>query len=217
VAGHIQQAAASMGMGGVQIAMSPKLGRACIPVSSSPPTLMVGEALLANADAKGRAFVIMRALKLIYCRASALVRVPGADLAILIAAWVRAMNPNWVAPGVDPKALAEWQKRLAPGLPRQIDPNMGVMALEAAAALGNQAHTIGAAALAWGNHASLLAIGDAGAALNAIAWSVNMEAAPSDEDARAAWIARTPDARDLLTFMVSDAFIEARTRSGQLT
>jgi cellulose synthase operon protein C len=61
----------------------------------------------------------------------------------------------------------------------------------------------------------LLALGDPNAALDAIAAVGGLaEGAPQDPTARAAWIARTPEARDLVAFAVSDAFAEARARLG---
>ncbi len=214
VAQSIAELSQQMGMGGLQIAMSPRLGRVCLPCTSNPPTLLIGEPLLRATSELARTFLVVRSLKLIYMRASALVRTPSQELSVLIGAWVKAFNPNWVAPGLNANLVAEAGRRLAPGLPRQADPQLGVIALEAAAGLSNLSAGIGGAALLWANRTALLAVGDPGAALEAIAWSLGQDALPQDSEARHSWIARTPDARDLLTFSVSDPYLEARRRGG---
>ena len=194
--------------------MASRLSRVCLPCSSNPPTLVVGESLLTAPDAKVRAFLVVRALKLVAAHASALVRVPAQDLAVLVSGWLRVLNPSWVAPGVSANLLAEAGRRLAPGLPRTADPNFGVLALEAATAIGSQAAQVGNAAVTWANRAALLAVGDPAVALEGLAWSMGQDGVPEDEEARAVWIAKTIDARDLLSFAASDAMFEARKRVG---
>ena len=49
---------------------------------------------------------------------------------------------------------------------------------------------------------------------SAIAWDKNEERAPTGSEERAAWIARHAEARELMTFSVTDAYAEARTRLG---
>jgi hypothetical protein len=78
-----------------------------------------------------------------------------------------------------------------------------------------RASTLGGVALAWANRAGLLAIGDPNAALQAIAWSHGAkDGAPVDPQERAAWLGRTHEAKDLLTFSIGDAYAEARERLG---
>jgi hypothetical protein len=74
--------------------------------------------------------------------------------------------------------------------------------------------TLGASTLAWANRAALLAIGDPNAALDAVAWTIGKDAAPTDAKERGSWVVRTREASDLLAFSVSDAYAEARARLG---
>ena len=208
------QAGLQLGMQGLQVYVTPRLGRVCLPVGSSPPAILVGESLLTTQHDKARAFLVLRALKLVYMRASALVRTSAADLPVLVGAWVKVFNPSWVAPGLNAAAVAEMGRSVAAGLPAHYDPNFGVMALEAAAALGTQTANLGSATLTWANRAALLAVGDPSAALDAVAWGLGQEALPTEREARAAWIARTQDARELLAFSVSEPYLEARRRLG---
>jgi predicted Zn-dependent protease len=207
--------ASAAGLAAPNIYVSAPLGLACVPASSDPPTLVVGEALLTVQDNWARGFMIVRAVKLIAARASALVRTPSADLGVLISAWLQAFNPNWTPQGVNPTALAAASRKIATAFPKKLPPDLGMLALEVAGSLGMRASTLGGVALAWANRAGLLAIGDPNAALQAIAWSHGAkDGAPVDPQERAAWLGRTHEAKDLLTFSIGDAYAEARERLG---
>jgi tetratricopeptide (TPR) repeat protein len=203
-----------VGLGALQILVSPQLGRVAIPLGSNPPALLVGEGLMNVPNERARAFVVVRALKMILSRSSSLLRGQPADVAVLVSALFTAFNPSFVPQGVDPKRVSEMSRRLVQALPRNLDPTVGVIALEAAGTLASQSPMLGAAAQAWANRVALLAIGDPNGALDAIAWSKGEEAAPRGPEERAAWIARTAEARELMTFSVTDAYSEARSRLG---
>ena len=203
-----------VGLGALQILVSPQLGRVALPLGTNPPALLVGEGLMTVTNERARAFVVVRAMKMILARASSMLRGDPAEVPVLVSALFTAFNPSFVTQGVDARKVAEVARRLVPALPRNMDPTVGVIALEAAGTLGNQAPQLGAATQAWANRVALLAIGDPNGALDAIAWSKGEEAAPRGSEERAAWIARTTEARELMTFSVSDAYSEARSRLG---
>jgi tetratricopeptide (TPR) repeat protein len=203
-----------VGLGALQILVSPQLGRVAIPLGSNPPALLVGEGLMSVTNERARAFVVVRAMKMILSRSSSLLRGQPGDVSVLVSALFTAFNPSFAPQGVDPKRVSEMSRRLVPALPRNLDPTVGVIALEAAGTLGNQANLLGPSAQAWANRVALLAIGDPNGALEAIAWSKGEEAAPRGPEERAAWIARTAEARELMTFSVTDAYSEARARLG---
>ena len=203
-----------VGLGALQILVSPQLGRVAIPLGTNPPALLVGEKLMTVPNERARAFVVVRAMKMILARASSVLRGDPADVAVLVSALFTAFNPSFVPQGVDPKRVSEVSRRLVPALPRNLDPTVGVIALEAAGTLGSHAAMLGPATQAWANRVALLAIGDPNGALDAIAWSRGEEAAPRGSEQRAAWIARNPEARELMAFSVSDAYSEARARLG---
>ena len=207
--------AASLGIRDLQVLVSQQLGRTCVPSASSPPTIVLGEPLVAVISEPAAAFVMMRALKLVLAHASALVRTPPADLAVLVAAWLQGFNASWTPQGIAPAALAEAKRRLGPGMPREIDSDIGTIALEVAGTLGPHLATLGASTVNWADRVALLAIGDPGAALDGVAWSLGIhEGAPRDLDRRAAWVLQTPEVRDLLVFGTSDAYAEARAKVG---
>ncbi len=205
-------AAQAIGLGPVQVLLSPKVGATCLPVGTSPPTLVAGESLAAGE--RSGAFLVLRALKLVAARASAFGRTQPAELAVLVSAWLKCFNPGWQPQGINAASLNAAGGRVQAALPRNLDPDVGVIALEVAGALGTQAATLGPAAIAWGNRVALLTMGDLGAALDAIAGAAGQPGAPRDPAERATWITRNAEARDLVSFAVTEAFVEARHRLG---
>jgi tetratricopeptide (TPR) repeat protein len=210
-----QTIASGMQIPALQIFVSPQIGPTCIPVGSAPPTIVIGEQLLNAPNPLARTFLIVRALKLVQAHASALLRVPSNDLPVLIAGWLQVFNPSWVPQGLNPQALAEAVRRIQAVLPRRNDADVGLIALEVAGSLGNQASALGPGALAWADRTGLLAVGDMSAALDGIAWVMGMpNGAPKGPAERGAWIARTPEAKELFVYSVSDSYAEARMRAG---
>ena len=209
----IRGAANAMGLSGLLVLVSPKVGAVALPKTSTPPTIVLGEKLLALQNDKARAFQIVRALKLVSLRASALVRGKSEEVNALVSAWLSLFNPSWKPANVPQGLLQDMQKRLHPTMPAE-DPGLGVTALEAAGLLGTSGPQLRAAAMGWANRVALLAVGDPNAALDAIAWSLREERAPMGTEERPAWVARNAEARDLMTFSVSYAYAEARSRLG---
>jgi cellulose synthase operon protein C len=205
---------ATMGMQGIAVYVSPQVGRACVPIASHPPAVLVGEGLLGVAHELGRAFMVVRALKLVQARASALTRTTPEDLPNVLGAFFAAFNPGWRPPFGTPAALTEIGRRFASVIPRNPDPQLGTLALEAAGMLGTQASSVGHSAMAWANRTALLAVGDPSAAAEALSWAVGENQLPPAGEERAAFVARTVEIRDLLAFSVSEAYAEARVNLG---
>lgn len=214
VGATVGSVATYVGLGALQIFVSPTLGRVALPLSSYPPTLLVGEGLMKVTNERARMFVVVRALKMLLTRASSLLRGNATDVAVLANALFTTFNPSFTPQGVDGRRVADMCRRIAPALPRNLDPTVGVIALEAAGMLGPHSAQLHAAATAWANRCALLAIGDPNGALDAIAWSKDEDAAPRGSEERAAWVARHAEARELMTFSVTDGYAEARVRLG---
>lgn len=214
IAATVGSIATVVGLGAMQIFVSPTLGKVAIPLSSYPATLLVGESLGEGGNERARAFVVMRAMKMIISRSSALLRAQPDEVNALVAALFSALNPSFTPQGADPKRVQELARRITASLPRNLDPTVGVIALEAAGLLGTQGSALSNAAHAWANRVALISVGDPNAALDALAWARGEDAAPKDSEERAAWVARTPEARELMTFSVSEQYAEARMRLG---
>ena len=208
--------AAAMGLGPIHLMSSPKLGAVCMPVGArapAPQVVIVGQAMIS--DERVAPFLMIRALKLLAAKASAFARSSPSDMAVLVSAWLKCFNPSWQPQGINPALLNTAGGKLQAALPKRLDPDVGMLALEVAGAIGTQQVTLGPSAIAWGNRVALLALGDPNVALDAIAASANPPTAPPrDPQERASWVARTPPARDLIAFGVTDAFAEARARLG---
>lgn len=148
-------------------------------------------------------------------KASSFARTPPAELAVLVAAWLKCFNPTWQPQGINAAALNAAGGRVQAALPRNRDPDVNLLALEVAGTLGTQATTLAANSLLWANRVALLALGTPNDAIDAIASAGGQAAgAPRDPKERAAWLGRTQEARDVLAFGVTDAFAEARSRLG---
>jgi hypothetical protein len=205
--------ASAAGLPRPKIYVSKTVGSTCLPATSDPPTLVVGEALLEVSSEAALAFLVLRAMKLIATRSSALIRTISTELAVLIPAWLQSFAPEWAPQGVNPTALAAATKKIVAVTTHAVTDEFASVGLEVASQLGTRASTLGGPALAWANRAALLGVGDPSAALDAIAWSQGAEAgAPSDPAARVAWIGRNHEAKDLLIFSVGDGYTEARAR-----
>jgi tetratricopeptide (TPR) repeat protein len=205
--------ASGLGLVPATVYVSKTIGRTCLPVASDPPSLIVGESLLAATNERAVAFLVMRAMKLIAARASALIRTTSTDLAALVPAWLSAIAPKFTPQGLNPTALATATRKIAQAKLPPLNDEVVSLALEVAAQLGTRGSTLGGHATAWANRSALLGVGDPNAALEAIAWSLGTkDGAPEGAAARAAWIGRTHEAKDLLIFSVGDNYAEARAR-----
>ena len=103
VAGHT----AALGLREVQIFVTPRLGRVCVPAQAIPPALLVGEALVDATDGPVVDFIVLRALKLVLARAAALVRGPAASTGGMLAGLFVAMNPQWKPTGLASQVVQE--------------------------------------------------------------------------------------------------------------
>jgi hypothetical protein len=211
---QIQQMATAFGIHNIEVYSSTALGPVCMPVSSAPPRLVLGSVLLENDDS-ARTFLVLRSLKILQARAATLSRTAPIDLWPVLAAFLSVLSTNWQPQGVDATKFADGQRRISGALPRQLDDDVPVLALEVIGSIGNRASQIGTAINQWGNRAALLAIGSPVAALRGVALaSGHLEGPPVERVERLKWIVRSPEARDLAVFSVSEQYAEARRRAG---
>ena len=212
---YVQQVAASFGLRGLEVFASSTLGAVCIPVNSGTPQLVFGQTLLDSEDDAARYFLMIRGLKILQGKAAALSRTAPIDLWPVLAAYLGLFAPNWVPQGVEPKKLAEAQRRIQAALPAKLDDDVPVLALEVIGAIGNRASLLGTAIHQWGNRTALLSAGSLVASLRGVSFAVGQPGGPPKEGPeRVKWIVRNPEARDLATFSVGEQYAEARARLG---
>jgi hypothetical protein len=215
IADQIRSIAAAYGFHDINIQVSGVLGAVCVPASAHPPTIVLGQPLLASPREDVRSFLIHRALKILQTNSGAFSRTAPIDLWPLLAAYLKAFNPAWTPQGVEAARLNEAYGRITKALGGAPDPQLGVVAADVIGTIGNRASTLNTAINGWGNRAALLAVGDPNVALAGIAWaSGNINAPPPAGKDRTTWIGRNAEARDLVVFLVSDAYADARAHLG---
>lgn len=210
----VRQLAGAFGIHMLEVMGSPVLGAVCMPIGAETPTLVFGQALLDSTDDAARYFLMMRSLKLLQARASALSRVAPIELWPVIAAYLGQFAPNFAPQGVDARKLADAQQRLRNVPKRRLDDDVPVLALEVIGAIGNRASQVATALHQWGNRTGLLAVGSPSAALRGLAFAAGQSGGPPQGPDRVKWVIRNPEARDLATFSVSENYAEARRRVG---
>lgn len=181
--------------------------------SSTPPRLIVGQALLEGTDEPARTFLVTRALKQLSSRVGALSRAAPIELWPIMAALLGVFVADWTPQSGDARRIAEAKKRIVPALPAKPDNELATLALEVIGNIGTRASQLGVAVNEWGNRTALLACGDASIAVRALALG-QAGGVPADGPERVKWIVRHAEARDLAVFSVSDNYAEARRRLG---
>jgi hypothetical protein len=209
---HARELAAAFGIQGLEVLVSPVLGATCLATRSVPPQIVYGSALIERGDDATRYFLLIRALKLIQGRAATLARTVPTELGPVVTGFLSALadyNPE----GVDPKRLAEAQKRVKAAIQKPLANDVPMLALEVVGSLGSRSSQLATALNQWANRAALLAVGSPLTALRALALSSSAEL-PAEGAERLRWLGRHAEARDLAIFSVTEAYAEARKRLG---
>ena len=215
LADDIKSIARAYGISDIKVCQSAALGAVCIPASSHPATIVLGQPLVTSENAPVRTFLIHRALKVIQTNASAFSRTAPIDLWPLLAAYLKALNTAFSPQGVDPAKLAEAAAKVAKAMPSSVDPQVRTLAADVISSIGNRASTLNTAINGWGARAGLLAVGDPNVALTGIAWAGgHTNQPPPSGKERLTWIGRNAEARELIVFSVSDGYSDARVRLG---
>ncbi|WP_437897768.1 hypothetical protein [Sorangium sp. So ce124] len=206
---------AAYGLPNLQVFMTGALGAVCVPASTSPPKIVLGQALVTSPREDVRLALIHRAVKILQTNASAFSRTAPIDLWPLLAAYLKAFVPTWSPQGADAGRLREYHGRIERVMAGGVDPKISVLAADVIGSIGNRASTLNTAINGWGNRAAFLAVGDINVVLTGIAWSGgNTNAPPAAGKDRVTWIGRNAEARDLIVFAVSDGLTEAREQLG---
>ncbi|MBI5538391.1 MAG: hypothetical protein HY898_37050 [Deltaproteobacteria bacterium] len=211
----IQNTGSVFGLDGLEVFVSPAIGPTCIPVGTSPPRIVLGASLVAASEEEVRDFLILRALKILQVRGAVLSRTAPIDLLPTVSALIKCLAPNYMPAAVDQKRFEEARARITQHLPKPIPPELGALAVEVSGSIDNRISTVNVAVNSWGSRAALLASGSLLAAIKGIAWAGGHPSGPPASGAeRTTWIGRNAEARELVVFTVSDAFLEARIRLG---
>lgn len=208
---EVLELAQAFGIVKPELYVSASVGPIALPVSSSPPTLVLGASLLADASPAVRRFLVVRALTVLRGHVAAFARTAPIDLWPMTAAFLQTFAPSWAPQSVDAGKLADFRARIQRALPPSgVGPEAGALALEVIGTIGNKASTLQTAANSWGTRVALLAEGDLSVGLDALAFAAGQAGgAPAGAD-RLKWVGRHAEARDLVVFSVSNEYAEAR-------
>ncbi|MBI2391367.1 MAG: hypothetical protein HYV09_17385 [Deltaproteobacteria bacterium] len=210
----IDAIAHGFGLPDADVVISRAMPLLCLPVGAKPFQIVIGEGLVSTDDESARRFALARTMKLCSTRCASLVRVPPADLATYVDALLHHLHPEHAAPAIDAERLDEITKRLQRFIPRKDEPELKKLASDLDAHGLVDVERLANAAAVWGDRVALLAVGDLGAALRGVAWTVGQKEVPRDPAALRAWLAQNPAARDMVLFAISDTYVEARKRAG---
>jgi cellulose synthase operon protein C len=207
------QLASSFCVDDLQLWVTDKAGCICLPVQSRPPILLLGRTFIKSVAPVVIEFSLMRALKVVQAHMTGLARTAAVDLGPLIAAYLSSYLPDWQPTGVDARKVEDYRRQLVQQLPQGHDHIMSPLAQDVVVALGNRASQLGEAVCAWGSRTALLALGNPAVALEAMTFAVGSGPLQATDVAeRIKWIARHAEARNVMVFAVSDAYLRLRTQ-----
>jgi cellulose synthase operon protein C len=213
LAAQVHAVASAFGeLSDVQVLVSARLGSVCIPLGHSPAYVVFGDRLLSHASPRVRDFLLLRALKIAQVHAGALCQMSDADLASTLAGLLACYDESWRPPGIDAERLRWVREHIRPHLRED------AMSAELAASLvprfdpnTQYRNAFGR----WGSRVALLGVGDPGVALESLWTTIELTSElPNTFQARARWITSQDEARDLVSFALSDAYVEARRKAG---
>jgi hypothetical protein len=208
----IENAAMTMGLGEIETYISPAIGPTCLPLGATPPRVIVGSALVESQEEPVRQFLILRALKIIQTRGAVLARTAPIDLVPLVAAFVKALAPSFEPRNVDARRFSTAFAEITKFVSGPDDPGLQQLALDIGGSINNRMSTLNVAVAGWGSRAAFLALGNLDAALTGIAWAGGHPSGlPEAGTKRVTWVRRHPEARDIIYFLSSKAYLQART------
>lgn len=210
----IDAVARGFGLPDPDVVISRAMPLLCLPVGAKPFQIVIGDGVVTTEDEVARRFSLARTMKLCGARCAALIRVPPADLKMYLDALLHHLHPEHAAPDIDAERLEEITKRLQRFIPRKDEAELKAVAAEIVAKGPLDVEALASAAATWGDRVALLAVGDLGAALRGVAWTLGQKDIPREPEELRRWLLENPAARDLVMFAISDTYLEARKRAG---
>ena len=184
----------------------------CMPVSSAPPTLLIGAAIGEKTSARERKFLFLRALTVAAAHLSAPARAKIGELEFALRVLVR----GHALPGADEaerKAAASLRRRLIRGVPRRQRGEVEGLLLELRGDSDFSEESVGLSVAEFGNRAALILTGDIPGSVDALLKVVGAHV-PIEDPLRAGVIRQSREAWGLIRFAISDAYFEARRLAG---
>jgi tetratricopeptide (TPR) repeat protein len=206
----VNEVARWAGLGDVEVFTSAQLKLAFVPVSDSPPQLLVGQGLLDSLSKKEQVFLSARALKIARAHMSITCRVRPDEMGLLLHGLIRSQLPGYLPEGIDAAGVEEMARRVGKHLNKKVLPELTPHLMELMGVTDFDPARVYAVASTAGNRAGLLATGSPAAALSALAKLAGLSGAGFDREL----LDQVEEARDLLSFAIGEAHFEARLRAG---
>jgi tetratricopeptide (TPR) repeat protein len=207
----IQETGRWAGLPEVEVFTSSEPPLAFVPIGDAPVQLLVGKALLETLSREEQIFLTARALKIARAHMSITCRVRPDEMGLLVHGLIRSQLPNYAPAGLDLTSLDELSRRIGRHLSRRNLPELVPPLMELAGIAGFDPARIYTVASTAGNRAALLATGSIRAALSALTKLAGLPAPPLFDKSV---LDQVDEARDLLSFSLSEAHFEARLRAG---
>ena len=198
----------------IEVYVSAELPYAFVPIQDSPVQLLVGRALVDALTPDEQRFLVARALKISRAQMSVACRLGPQQLELLLHGLVRSQVASHSPPFLELSALEDAARRVSKQLSRRAQSELVPTLLEltyAGIPRFDAANVYGVASAA-GSRAGLLATGNVDAALSAL---IKLSGLELENAGPAARVAQVEEARELVTFAISDAYFEARARAGK--
>jgi len=183
--------------------------RLCLPVSSDPLTILVGEPLLEECGEAEQLFLFARSAKIAHEGLCPVVRARFQDLGFTVNALIRHFDPSFEPKGVNLEKLDEMARRIGKLVPRRVHEALGPSVYEMGGSLGFDPALLPGAALELGARSVLVATGDSPAALSALLALGGSGARVGRGEETIKAVRGQQEASALFAFALSDIFFEA--------
>ena len=188
--------------------------RLCLPVSSDPLTLLIGEPLLEETGEAEQIFLFARAAKIAHQSLCPVMRATPLELALAIDALARYFDTSYEPKGVNLEKLDEMARRIGKFIPRRVHETLGQSVYEMKGLPGFDPVLLPEAAQEMGARSALVAIGDSVAALGALL-ALGESGVRAGRSETLAAVSAQPEASALYTFALSDVFFDACQKAQQ--
>jgi hypothetical protein len=207
----VQEASRWAGLPEAEVFTTAHLPLAFVPVSDSPAQLLVGQTLLDTLTRGEQLFLSARALKIARAQMSLTSRVRPDEMGLLLHGLIRSQMPGYEPAGVELAMVEEMGRRVLKHMNRRSLTELVPHLMELMGAPNFDPARVYTVASTAGNRAGLLATGSIGDALSALIKLAGLPYVPPvDRDL----LEKVEEARDLLSFALSEAHFEARLRAG---
>jgi hypothetical protein len=182
----------------------------CLPIADQPMTLLVGQECFEHANEGERFFLLARAVSAAKQGFTLLLRASPERLLLLVHALKMLENPAHTVAAIDMTALAELSRELAAALPapkrRQLSPSLAELFAEGEC----NPRRLASLALELGTRVALCITGDVASACDALLRHKGDDPATLHASERSELARTDPGLRALLSFAVSEAYLEVR-------